>query len=385
MSRKTNIPRKIILGDRGIQTYRTCDKGFADSLRLQTFKETNDVIVVRESEYAKPYGEQYEEPWEDYSAMEYQVPNTPPWGWDYPGMEGPKSPWHIVFYCGIGPCWCEDQTLSFDAKCSWEIVNAEFNPPWSNVELTFNKTTVFINAAVGTTGCGTLTITMRAPVPKGGGLWQGKYSYVIGKHRDIQVCMCSPSECDVCDNSGVVWDYGSSASQINRSQSDVSVYISDPSGKGGPYTWSVSGTGFTLDNAITEGLVNILNADATACGMAEITVTGCDGSIITGFVWCTTGGWGGNQDYCLGCAAHSGLGCIDYPLDTPTGRRRRNVTFGCGADLMIRTDCPEYCYNWYPTIGDVCGDCGFPPLCRSGGQCTGNVWIFESYWQQWQC
>lgn len=298
MSRKTSIPRKIILGDRGIQTYRSCDKGFAGSMRLTTFKEANDAIVIRESEYAKPYGEQYEDPHEDYSAMEYQVPNMPPWGWDGPGVIETYTPWHIVFYCGVDACWCEDQTLSFDAKCGWEIINVEFDPPWNDVTLTFNKSTIFINAAVGTTGCGTMTITMRAPVPKGGGLWQGKYSYVIGQHSDIQVCMCLPSECDVCDDSAIAWDSTNSPETIARSAS-ATVYITDSLGTGGPYTWSVSGTGFSLTESETVGLTNTLNTDGAACGSAVITVTGCDGTEITGYVRCTAGStWSSPANLC---------------------------------------------------------------------------------------
>ena len=56
-----------------------------------------------------------------------------------------------------------------------------------------------------------------------------------------------------------------------------------------PFTWSVSGVGFTLDNAIITGLTNILNADGTACGSAAITVTGSNGTVVTGYVRCTIG------------------------------------------------------------------------------------------------
>jgi len=44
-----------------------------------------------------------------------------------------------------------------------------------------------------------------------------------------------------------------------------------------PYTWSVSGTGFSVDTE-AEGSSNTLTADDTACGVAEITVTDNDGS-----------------------------------------------------------------------------------------------------------
>ena len=40
-----------------------------------------------------------------------------------------------------------------------------------------------------------------------------------------------------------------------------------------PFTWAVTGTGFTLANATTIGRTNTLVADATACGTAAISVT----------------------------------------------------------------------------------------------------------------
>lgn len=58
-----------------------------------------------------------------------------------------------------------------------------------------------------------------------------------------------------------------------------------------PYTWSVSGTGFTLDEEITTGLTNTLNADGAPCGSATITVTGCNETQVVGYVRSTSGKW----------------------------------------------------------------------------------------------
>jgi len=72
-----------------------------------------------------------------------------------------------------------------------------------------------------------------------------------------------------------------------------------------PYTWSVSGNGFSLQESQTTGLTNTLIADGTACGSATITVTGCDGNSVTGHVRCTTGLWkeivhcGSGKGYCM--------------------------------------------------------------------------------------
>ena len=58
-----------------------------------------------------------------------------------------------------------------------------------------------------------------------------------------------------------------------------------------PYTWSVSGTGFDLEESQTTELSNILLADDTACGSADITVTDASGSTVKGSVRCTVGAW----------------------------------------------------------------------------------------------
>jgi len=63
------------------------------------------------------------------------------------------------------------------------------------------------------------------------------------------------------------------------------------SANGTPLTWSVAGTGFTLEHAETAGTGNVLHADETACGAATITITDCDGNVAVGFVRCTEGQW----------------------------------------------------------------------------------------------
>ena len=95
-------------------------------------------------------------------------------------------------------------------------------------------------------------------------------------------------DCSACiDDAAMAYDYGSSAATVAQNNSCTVVIT----GLNTPFTWSVSGTGFTLDNATTEGLTNTLNADGSACGSATITVTGCDGTVATGYVRCTTGTW----------------------------------------------------------------------------------------------
>lgn len=58
-----------------------------------------------------------------------------------------------------------------------------------------------------------------------------------------------------------------------------------------PYTWQVSGNGFSLSEGATKGLTNTLYANDTACGTATITVIDNCGNSCTGKVRCTTGAW----------------------------------------------------------------------------------------------
>jgi len=97
---------------------------------------------------------------------------------------------------------------------------------------------------------------------------------------------------DTCGNSKIVWNDPVSDDTIARNSS-CTVAITDALGKGGPYTWSVSGNGFSLKNdPPSNGLTNTLYANGTACGTATITVIGCNGTTkITGYVRCTTGTW----------------------------------------------------------------------------------------------
>ena len=288
MSRKTSIPKQPIFKDRGIQTYRSCDDGFADSMRKTTFKQADDETLVRESEFAKPYDPEYE----DYSAMEYEAPYYPPFGFDFPDMgDLPEfyDPWHIIFHCTVDPCYCEGQTQRFFAQCTQEIVDAKISPAHAGLSATYSNNSILIKAEDNAKGIAELDITMRARTPKGGGLWQRRYRIVYGHHSGIFVGRCIESSvyscCDV--SSPVAWDDANSDDTVAQS-STAAIAIT---GSGSPFTWSVSGTGYTLDYAETDGLENTLNASAGACGTANITVVDCDGNSVIGYVTCTTGVW----------------------------------------------------------------------------------------------
>ena len=104
-----------------------------------------------------------------------------------------------------------------------------------------------------------------------------------------------PSNWSCPENPSLEYDTANSDETIERNGSAAIVVI----GNNGPYTWSVSGTGFTLEteNGPT-GPTNVLYADGSACGAATITVTGCGGLSVTGYVRCTA-----NSAWVLFCSA----------------------------------------------------------------------------------
>lgn len=88
------------------------------------------------------------------------------------------------------------------------------------------------------------------------------------------------------------WDPGN-PDEINRNNSvSLKVISGSP-----PYTWSVSGTGFTLEDDTTQDLSNTLYADSTAC-VATVSVTDSRGQIVSGDVRCSCGGWVSKGNYC---------------------------------------------------------------------------------------
>lgn len=83
------------------------------------------------------------------------------------------------------------------------------------------------------------------------------------------------------------WDYGNSIEVIAPSSSGtITVELGTP-----PYTWSVTGIGYSLLFSTTEDGINTLITDGTACGSAEITVRDSCNFVIIGYVRSTIGAW----------------------------------------------------------------------------------------------
>jgi hypothetical protein len=116
-----------------------------------------------------------------------------------------------------------------------------------------------------------------------------------------------------------------------------------------PYTWSVSGTGFSLGTeGEPTGPTNTLYADGTACGAATITVTGCDGTQVEGYVRCTVGTWK-HISYCAREATE--YACIHectsaYHESVVIGKLLYSVSLECIRSDRCYTCKGEYASHW---------------------------------------
>lgn len=207
------------------------------------------------------------------------------------------------------------------------------------------------------------------------------------------------------------WDPNNPETLTRNSSVTISITGGIP-----PYTWEVSGTGFTMEENQTMGLSNTLIADGTACGSATITVTDAFDALITGYVRCTTGQWS-NKIY--GCKLTGSYDTDDatttppyhtfiktegkykqfhlvmgkslwYPCDYSDPPCKHTCVYwgtypisclawgpqeiGCAADHTLR--CNEFCYSRNTCFGPY--PSGRYPCCG----CTPSGGV---YYKEWVC
>jgi len=148
------------------------------------------------------------------------------------------------------------------------------------------------------------------------------------------------------------------------------------SGGCAPYTWSVSGTGFTLETeGEPTGPINTLYADGSACGAATITVIGCDGTQIAGYVRSTTGQWEDYADRREVCIAASLYSKTGITCDIVVGKTKYVSRIAIYETTEECVACPPY-------------DCtAGPSYCGSENTVDGwkrRSWG-ENYELEWKC
>jgi len=147
-------------------------------------------------------------------------------------------------------------------------------------------------------------------------------------------------------NYAIEFDYDTSGATVARNNSVAIAVIANNT----PLTWSVSGTGFSLEHAETAGVGNILHADAVACGSATITCTGCDGSVAIGYVRCTTGSWQSTVSNACILRGVAGISIGDRYYEAVQGKYKQTVRVQIsidGTNPCSNKNCISYCFNLY--------------------------------------
>lgn len=297
---------------------------------------------LRQSERKKPYnGRPFEMMEDEFEGFPGIWPD-PTSGIDFPWSTPGNLPTPDVFAPGgaahfsvnIQYCYCEGGGQEVTALGSQNIlsISPEVGSISNIVVNTPKNWTFTYTAPAEVFGAVEFTVKMLDPT-----------TGLVGNATD-SIIKCSTSSC--CDEvDEMTWDTSTSATTINRSGS-ATVAVQD--GKG-TYAWSVSGTGFTLDEETTTGTSNTLNADASACGTATITVTDACETIVTGEVRCNQGSsWqqeGGDPNCC------GGGNTVYAGGPMPTGPRSATVTSGGTRQSETVTG---------PSAGSTCEACGGP-------------------------
>lgn len=166
---------------------------------------------------------------------------------------------------------------------------------------------------------------------------------------DMPVGDCFPCVVECIEDPAMAWDYETSGETVAPGGSVV-VAIT---GLNAPFSWSVSGTGFSLEHSTTEGVSNTLHADEATCGAAIITVTGCDNRIVVGSINCTIGQWIFHEDILVQACLWGN--CLNPPPSPPDctaycgsgtwTKRMWRVNFNALSSTCTHGDNPTTSYN----------------------------------------
>ena len=327
--------------------------------------------ISKESEFEKPYldddrGRMHSDPsWPDWPPF----PDIPPWP-PLPDIPGPGPLPGCAILCyppGGSDCndsiWCHPgiwcgQDIGC-TLCTWVVEGATsgYTPHASGV---------------GSWGID---------------VWIDTDLVEEGGEALVKICMTDPCgniccddvevRCSACPPETVMtWDSVNSAETVVRSGT-AGVYVKDGLG---PYTWSVTGTGFSMLHNETTVLYNTLQADATACGTATVTVTDFCGDSTEGIVRCTTGTWDLAILQCRACKADSedicpAIGCATCTSPAWYTEGKYRWRYGTAFEYYEGYDgCPPPWKAYtLPCPTTLCSEeppCGDPVTCAGGTPCV---------------
>lgn len=151
----------------------------------------------------------------------------------------------------------------------------------------------------------------------------GSVLYFDGSLVDSGPC-CPPDE-------PTQWDYANSAETIVRDGS-AGVSVKGSLEDRSDFKWTVSGAGFTFSNGLTEatgGSSQVIRADATSCGPANITCEDACGTIVSGVLrntdsgyWFHIGGDSGHNGYAVQGSYSGPYGSTCSPSELVQGEYR---------------------------------------------------------------
>jgi len=142
-----------------------------------------------------------------------------------------------------------------------------------------------------------------------------------------------------------------------------------------PFSWTVSGGGFSLEEGINGEM--ILSANGSACGSAEITVTDDLGQSITTYVRSTVGQWSSYTNGCVlsGAPDSEVAGAITLVVEKTQGKYNQKEVVtesGSGDNCNIFCNNPTYgCIGCTPCLSWHCTSKGWYDC---GGSFSCGVW-----------
>jgi len=369
----------------------------------------------KESAFEKPYLD------ESYRRMHFSFPN-PDWPQIPPGGPFPPLPplvppeipkegvCAITCYEPLSDCdepvWCHPSIWTGQdpdcTGCQWIVEGAFLSYSWHSTvggepRKTWGIDIEIDEDLVNEDGVALIKVQM-----------QDIAGNLCGEEIEV-TCKVCPPEVEIS------WDSDLSAETIgqgNGGDAQAGVYVT---GGLGPYDWSVSGTGFSMLNASTDGVGNTLLADDTACGTATITVTDYCGDTTTGYVRCTADSHWENKstDVCEisgsgTCEWNAVVGRYECELIVGNKRQRQNTKYdagGCcwateaqalsmcdqfGGDCRTSGDCNAdddvacvNCIDPDRTMGPGTGGCEIYP---SGANYGYRNWCVGAYYyDEWEC
>ena len=399
-----NETRKPISKEYGRRPYVNPKDTHRDRMKRVTDKAIFNAQIQRQSEFKKPYLDT------DYQDMEYGYPspftNFSMYNWGGGGSRstgwggGFPQPFDMPEFAGPAP---DDEEDKIEGWIGWYVTGCvlectdigtrtgqddydakvhccKLNPAWQSVSgaqvindfenafrlVSFNDLEICFEVDGAKVEQGKAYKVQAYTIPRFSGHTKG------GACEDtITINCCS------CDNTANPFGWPDSNPDTMGQSDSVAITIS---GGCAPYSWSVTGSGFTLGSATTSGASNTLITDGSACGPGNVTVTDkCGNVTAAGVVRSTTGSWQYHSDCDLNWTG-AWQSCGGAPEANDPGAEsivgKYKFLFPAGS-ASVKCYCSSSTngsggYEWVLLFGTA-GQCGNVPAGAANAQCTNNA------------